>query len=179
MRVQLSPPPQKKLQKRIFINNNIRAEKVRVVNEKGEQVGILELQEAINMAKEKGFDLVKITDKVDPPVCKIMNYGKYLYSQEKKETKKKPGGETKGIRLSFNISSNDMKTRLLQCERFFKRGHRIRIEMRLRGREKALGDHAREKMENFLESLKERVPYKIEKELKRESRGFTIIISKL
>ncbi len=167
------------MQKRIFINNNIRAEKVRVVDEKGEQVGILELQEAVDIAKERGFDLVKITDKVDPPVCKIMNYGKYLYSQEKKESKKKPGGETKGIRLSFNISSHDMKTRMLQCERFFKHGHRIRIEMRLRGREKALIDHAREKTEKFLESLKEITPYKIEREIKKESRGLTVIISKL
>jgi len=167
------------LHKRIFINNDIRAEKVRVVDEEGKQVGVLGLIEAVNMAKEKGLDLVRITDKVDPPICKIMNYGKYLYSQEKKELKKKPGGETKGIRLSFNISSHDMGTRISQCERFFKQGHRIRIEMRLRGREKALAGHAREKTEKFLESLKEIVPYKIERELKKESRGFTVIISKL
>ncbi len=167
------------MRKRIFINNNIRAEKVRVINEKGEQVGILELPAAVNMAKEKKLDLVEITDKVNPPICKMMDYGKYLYSQEKKESKKKPGGETKGIRLSFNISSHDMGTRLLQCEKFLKHGHRIRIEMRLRGREKALTGYAKEKTEKFLESLKKIIPYKIERELKRESRGLTVIISKL
>jgi len=109
-----------------------------------------------------------------------MDYGKYLYRLEKKEkeTKKKPGGEIKGIRLSFNISQHDLETRAAQCEKFFKKGNKVRIELRLRGREKALESFAREKINKFLEILKSRTPYKIERELKKESRGLTMIIAK-
>ena len=126
------------------------------------------------------MDLVQITEKVEPPVCKMMNYGKYLYQQEKKEkgTKKKTGGELKGIRLSFNISQHDLETRVNQAEKFLRQGNKVRIELRLRGREKALADFAKEKMNKFLELLGNLTPYKIERELKRESQGLTMIIAK-
>lgn len=109
-----------------------------------------------------------------------MDYGKYLYQLEKKEkeVKKKPGGETKGIRLSFNISQHDLETRAAQCEKFLKKGDKVRLELRLRGREKALEGFAREKVRKFLETLNNLIPYKIEKELKKEPRGLTMIISK-
>ena len=163
-----------------LVNNRIRAREVRVIDEKGNHIGILELRKALQTAWERNLDLVQITEKVEPPVCKMMNYGKYLYQQEKKEkgTKKKTGGELKGIRLSFNISQHDLETRVNQAEKFLRQGNKVRIELRLRGREKALADFAKEKMNKFLELLGNLTPYKIERELKRESQGLTMIISK-
>ncbi len=109
-----------------------------------------------------------------------MDYGKYLYQQQKKEkaTKHHRVSELKGIRLSFGISEHDLETRVHQAEKFLKKGYKIRVEMRLRGREKAHQDFAREKIKKFLEVLEESTPIKIERELKRQARGLTMIISK-
>lgn len=140
----------------------------------------MSLTEALRMSREHNLDLIQVTEKVDPPVCKIMDYGKYLYSLQKKEKKEKlkRGGEMKGIRLGFNISLHDLETRVNQTEKFLKKGSRVKIEMKLRGRERALGNFAKEKMNKFLEILKNKIPIKIERELKREPRGLTMIISK-
>lgn len=169
------------LRKRIFINNQIRADKVRVIGPDGKQLGIFNLQEAIQKAKETGLDLIKITNKVEPPVCKIMDYGKYLYQQSKKERKQKATktGELKNVRLSFNISEHDMETRARAAEKFLKKGYKVRIELVLRGREKALSDFAKQKLNKFLEILQKSSPIKIERELKRERRGLTMIITKV
>lgn len=109
-----------------------------------------------------------------------MDYGKYLYSLQKKERQAKPKktGELKGIRLGFNISSHDLETRAHQTEKFLKQGQRVRIEMVLRGREKQLAEFAKGKIDQLLEILEKLIPIKIERELKREPRGFTIIIAK-
>ena len=161
-------------------NNQIRAQEVRVVDETGKQLGIMPLREALQIAQERSLDLAQVTEKVEPPVCKITDYGKYQYQQEKKErkTKKQKGGELKGIRLTFNISQHDLETRAKAAAKFLKRGDKIKIELRLRGRERALGDFARGKVAKFLEVLKNLIPIKTERELKREPRGFTMIISK-
>ena len=163
-----------------LVNNRIRAREVRLIDENGKQIGILELRKALQTAWERNLDLVQMTEKVEPPVCKIMAYGKYLYQQEKKEreAKKKTRGELKGIRLSFNISQHDLETRVNQAEKFLRQGNKVRIELRLRGREKALADFAKEKMNKFLEILGNLTPYKIERELKRESQRLIMIISR-
>lgn len=168
------------MNKRTIANNRIRARKVRVVDENGKQAGILELQDALRLSLERGLDLVQVTEKVDPPVCKLMNLGKYLYQKEKKEKdmKKKGGGEMKGIRLSFRISEHDMKTKAKNAVKFLEEGDKVRIELRLKGREKALGNFATEKINKFLEIIKEKVEYKTEREVKRQPRGITTIISK-
>lgn len=137
------------------------------------------LENALREAKERNLDLIQVTERVEPPVCKIMDYGKYVYQQQKKEKSMKPkGGEMKGIRLSFNISQHDMEVRAKQAEKFLREGDKIRIEMRLVGRQKALGDFAKEKVYKFLEVLQGIIPLKIEREIKREPRGFSMIISK-
>ena len=109
-----------------------------------------------------------------------MDYGKYLYSLQKKERKIKikRAGELKGVRLGFNISLHDLETRAQQAEKFLKRGDKVRIELPLRGREKALPEFAKEKINKFLEILAKLISYKVERELRREPRGFTMIISK-
>ncbi len=166
--------------RRPLVNNQIRVEKVRVVDETGKQLGVFNLQEAIQLAQERNLDLIQVTEKVEPPVCKIMDYGKYLYSQEKKEkmSHQKSGGETKGIRLTFNISLHDIEMKAHQVEKFLKRGARVKVELILKGRENIYANLAKEKINQFLEILEKAIPIKIERELKKEPRGFTIIISK-
>ena len=166
--------------KKLLVNNQIRARELRLIDETGEQMGIISLEEALRIARERNLDLIQVTEKVTPAVCRLGDYGKYLYREEKKEkaTHKHKGGELKGIRLTFNISQHDLETRVRQTEKFLKRGDRVRVELPLRGRQKALQNFAKEKIEKFLEILKGIVPIKIEQELKREPRGFTMIISK-
>ena len=171
---------QKKLIKKPLVNNRIRAKEVRLIDETGKQVGVVSLEEALRMAEERNLDLIQVTERVEPPVCKLGDYGKYLYQEEKKEKSahKQRVGEVKGIRLGFNISLHDLETKANLAEKFLNKGNRIRIELRLVGREKALQGFAREKVEKFLEILNSKVPIKTERELKRELRGFTMIVSK-
>ena len=163
-----------------LINQQIRAREVRMVDEDGTQLGIVPTNEAIKMANERNLDLIQVTEKVVPPVCKIGDYGKYLYSLKKKEKKVKPkGGELKNIRLSFNISDNDLKTRAKSAEKFLKDKEKVRIELILRGRQKGLEEVGRGKIKKLLEIIEgDGIEIKVEKELKKEPRGFTMIISK-
>ena len=175
-----SPPPSPHLKKPL-VNRQIRAEEIRVIDETGKQLGVMSLEKALQEVEGRHLDLIQVTEKVTPAVCKIMDYGKYLYQEKKKEkqaVKKQKGGELKGIRLGFNISQHDLEVRARQAEKFLKNGNKVRIEMILRGREKALGNFAREKINKFLEVLQSLVPYKVERELKREPRGFSMIITK-
>lgn len=172
----------KKFIKRVFINNQIRSPEVRLIDETGKQVGVLPLAEALKMAKERNLDMIQITEKVEPPVCRLGDYGKYLYSEQKKERKEKIGtaktGEIKGIRLGFNIGAHDMETRAKQAEEFLKDGSKIKVELILRGREKGLKGFAEQKIKQYLDVLDARIPIKVERELKKEMRALTIIISK-
>lgn len=151
-----------------------------MIDETGKQLGILELGKALQIAWERGFDLIQVTEKVEPPVCKLMDYGKHLYQLEKKEKSAKHHkvGGLKGIRLTFGISEHDLITRVNQAEKFLKEGDKIRVEMRLKGRERAHQDFAREKIRKFLEILEKSFPIKVERDLKKEFRGLTIIIAK-
>lgn len=162
------------------MNERIRAKEVRLIGEEKEQLGVLSLEEALKIAREKNLDLIQVTEKVEPPVCKIMDHGKFLYFLKKKEQKAKHhhAGELKGIRLTFGISEHDLETRARQAEKFLKKGDKIRIEMKLRGREKAHGDIAKEKIQKFIEQINQAIPTKVEKELKRQPRGLTMIITK-
>ncbi|GMX58595.1 MAG: hypothetical protein MCSN_2490 [Candidatus Microsyncoccus archaeolyticus] len=169
-----------KLNKPLY-NNQIRADEVRLIDVDGQQVGVLPLVKALEMAKEKGMDLIQVTEKVSPPICRIGEYGKYLYQLQKKERKTVAGSkksEVKTIKLSFNISDNDIKTRVLAAEKHLKRGDKIRIELRLKGREKQLSEIGIGKINKFLEQLKEKMELKIEKELKKEPKGLSMIILK-
>ena len=159
------------------INNQIRAAQVRLIDESDHQVGVVTLKEALEMAWNKHLDLVQVTDKVAPPVVKITDYGKYLYALQKKE-KSTHTSEVKGIRLTYNISPHDMETRATAARKFLEKGDKVKIELRLRGREKAFGNISRDKVNQFLDILGKMIPYKTDKELKREMGGFNMIISK-
>jgi len=139
----------------------------------------MRLEEALRLAQERNLDLVQVTEKVSPPVCKIIEYGKYLYHQQKKEKKKsKKGSEVKGIRLKFNISDHDILTRVKQAKQFLSKGDKVKIEMVLRGREKALARHAKEKLEKFLEELSKIINIEIERGPIKTPRGLIIIIKR-
>ena len=175
-----NPPPTINIDK-VLINNFIRAKEVRVIDESGQQLGIMNIFAAIDLAKSKGLDLVQVTEKVVPPICKITDSGKYLYSLKKKERKvnlKNRSGELKEIRLGFNISPHDIEVKAKQAEKFLKEGDKIKVNLVLRGREKAMGEFAKKKVQAFVDTMNLLVPTKVEREIKREPKGFTMIISK-
>lgn len=153
---------------------------MRLIDKDGKQLGVFRLEDALRKARETGLDLIQVTQKISPPVCKITDYGKYAYQVKKKERKQKQQktGELKSIRLRFNISPHDIETRVKAAEKFLKKGYKVKIDMVLRGREKRLSDFARQKMAQFLEILQNLIPIKVEREIKREARGLTMIISR-
>jgi len=165
--------------KKPLVNNRIKASKVRLVDETGKQIGIISLTEALRISRERNLDLIQVTEKLEIPVCKLGDYGKYLYQLQKKERKEfKKMGELKTVRLSFNISLHDMETKANQTKKFLEKGNKVRVELMLRGREKGFSDLGKEKVNQFLKILESLVKIKIEKELKKELRGLTIIIAK-
>jgi len=137
----------------------------------------MEKEKALQLAREQGLDLVLITDKVNPPVCKLIDYGKFLYQQKKKEKKTKVS-QVKGIRLKFNISPHDIETKAKQAKKFLDAGDKVKVEMPLRGRQKALSDFAKNKMEKFLEVLSSYVAIDIDQAMKKTPHGLIIIIKK-
>jgi translation initiation factor IF-3 len=142
-------------------NEAIRAPELRVVlQENGEDqaLGIMSREKALAMAKEKEVDLVEISPKAKPPVCKIVDYGKMLYALKKKEQQAKKAtksNEMKGIRLTFRIGPGDLERQRQHAATFLTGGHPVRVQMMLRGREKAHRGLAFAKMKTFLESLHE------------------------
>ncbi len=166
---------------KVLVNNFIQAKEVRVISETGEQLGVMGIFEAIDLAKSKGLDLIQVTEKVVPPVCRIGNYGKYLYSIQKKERKIKVNTKItklKEIQLGFNIAAGDIANKAKQAEKFLKEGDKVKVVMVLKGREKAMGEMAHKKVISFLETVDKILPVKVERELKRDLKGFTAIISK-
>ena len=166
--------------KKPLINQQIRAKEVRIVDENGSQLGIVPLKEALQMAQNKSLDLIQVTEKVVPPVCKIGDYGKYLYSLKKKDKKPKAkSGELKNIRLSFNISDNDLLTRAKNAVKFLNNKEKVKIDLLLRGRQKGLDQVGKDKINKLIEIIeKQGIEIKIEKELKKVPRGFSMIIAK-
>jgi len=148
-----------------------------VIDDDGSQLGIMTSLEALQIAKDRETDLVEIAPLANPPVCKIMDYGKFQYQQSKikqgSKTKQK-NVEVKGIRLGFRTDVHDLEFKKDQAEKFLKKGNRVRIEIRLKGREKAHQGLARTNLEEFLKSIS--LPYKKEQEIKRMPGGFNTLI---
>ena len=124
----------------MFINERIRDREVRVISADGEQLGIMSSREALRLAEEANLDLVKISPNAKPPVCKIIDYGKYKYEKTRKEKdakRKQHTVEIKEIRLSPNIDTNDLATKVNAARKFLTKGNRVKITLRFRGREMA------------------------------------------
>lgn len=140
------------------INEEIRDKEVRVITAEGEQLGIMSAKDALKKAEQKNLDLVKIAPNAQPPVCKIMDYGKYRFDQAKKEKEAKKNQkvvETKEIRLSVNIDTHDFDTKVNHAIKFLKAGNKVKVSIRFRGREMAHAHLGNGIMERFAVALEE------------------------
>ena len=138
-----------------LINDDIRAKEVRVIGADGEQVGILPLDDAKELAYDKGLDLVLISPQADPPVCRVMDYGKYRFEKEKKQKeakKKQQIVKVKEIQLSCRIDTHDFETRANHARKFLEGGDKVKVIVRFKGREMAHQDIGRAMLEKFLEA---------------------------
>lgn len=162
------------------LNERIRDREVRVVGTGGEQLGIMSAREALALAAEKNLDLVKIAPTAQPPVCRIMDYGKYRFEQQKKEKEAKKNQHTvdiKEIRLSLNIDTNDFNTKVNHAKRFLKDGDKVKASIRFRGREMAHTDLGYEVMRRFAQVMAEFAV--IEKQPKLEGRSMQMFLAPL
>lgn len=142
------PQPRKPL-----ANEEIKVPQVRLVGSDGSQLGVVPTSEALAKAREEESDLVMVAGKIDPPVVRIMDLGKHMYEKRKKQAKQKAktkGKDVKGVRLGFKTDEHDWNMRLNQAARFLEEGHKVKAEMRLRGREKQRFDLAEERLKRFI-----------------------------
>ena len=140
----------------LMINEQIRDREIRLIGEDGEQLGIMSARDAMKLAREANLDLVKIAPTAKPPVCKIIDYGKYRYEQARKEKeprKKQKTIEVKEIRLSPNIDTNDLNTKVNQARKFVSGGNKVKVAVRFRGRELAHTAVGKTILEDFAQKL--------------------------
>lgn len=164
------------------VNERIKAEEVLVVTETNERIGPLSIADALVLAQEKGFDLVEVSPKAVPPVCRLIDYGQFKYQKEKEARKQKAQSkevETKGIRLSVRIGEHDLEVRHQQAKKFLEKGNKINIELRMRGREKAHKDIAESVIQKFVEMLKKDFPIKYEQTIQFQGGRMSAIIARV
>jgi len=161
------------------VNNKITAPQVRLINEKGEHLDIIDTEKAIEIAREQELDLVEIGPRANPPIAKIQNFSHLKYDLKKKEKQQKKErkiNEVKGIRLTPRIGKHDLDFRVKKACEFMDKGNKIKIEMILRGREKAHFPLAQKLTEDFIGMLGENI--QIEQKIKRQGNRLTVLISK-
>ena len=162
----------------LMINEQIRDKKIRLIGENGEQLGIMSAKEAFKMAKEAELDLVKIAPTAKPPVCKIIDYGKYRYElarKEKEAKKKQKTVEIKEVRLSPNIEANDLNTKVNMAKKFIAKGDKVKVTLRFRGREMAHMQSSKHILDEFAQSLSDIAV--VEKAPKVEGRSMTMFLT--
>ncbi len=161
-----------------MINEQIRDKEVRVIGEDGEQIGIMSAKDAMKLAKEANLDLVKIAPQAKPPVCKIIDYGKYKYEmvrREKEARKKQKTVEVKEVRLSPNIDTNDLNTKVNQARKFVSGGNKVKVSVRFRGRELAHTAVGKTILEDFAQQLSDVAV--IDKPAKLEGRSMVMFLA--
>ncbi len=162
----------------LMINEQIRDREVRLIGENGEQLGIMSVREALRLAMEAELDLVKVAPTAKPPVCKIIDYGKFRYEMARKEKeakKKQKVIEVKEVRLSPNIDVNDLNTKTSAARKFLEKGNKVKVTLRFRGREMAHMQASRHILEDFAKSVEDIAA--IDKPIKQEGRSLTIFLS--
>ena len=162
----------------LMINEQIRDKEVRLIGENGEQLGIMSAKDAYKMARDAELDLVKIAPAAKPPVCKIIDYGKYRYelARKEKEAKKKQRTiEVKEVRLSPNIDVNDLNTKCNSARKFIEKGDKVKVSLRFRGREMAHIDSSKHILEDFAEKLSDIAV--VDKAPKLEGRSMTMFLT--
>ena len=161
-----------------FINEQIRDKEVRVIGEDGEQLGIMSSKDAMKLAEEAGVDLVKIAPTAKPPVCRIVDYGKFRYEQTRKEKdakKKQKVMEVKEIRLSPNIDTNDLNTKTNNARKFLSKGDKVKVTLRFRGREMAHMASSKHILDDFAQALADIAV--VDKAPKVEGRSMTMFLT--
>ena len=161
-----------------MINEQIRDREVRVIGADGTQLGIMSAREAFKLAQEAELDLVKIAPTAKPPVCKIIDYGKYRYEMARKEKearKKQKTVEIKEVRLSPNIESNDLNTKINAARKFITKGDKVKVSLRFRGREMAHVQNSKHILDDFAEALSEIAT--VEKAPTMEGRSMTMVLA--
>jgi translation initiation factor IF-3 len=160
------------------INERIRFPKIRVIDTDGSQMGILTPYEALQIAEEKELDLVLLSDKADPPVCRIMDYGKYKFEQEKKARearKKQHTADVKEVKMRYKIEEHDYRVRVNQAERFLKDGDKVKATVMFRGREIQHSDLAETLLKRMAADLQE--VGELQQAPKKEGRNMMMLIS--
>ena len=161
-----------------MINGQIRDKEVRVIAENGDQLGVMPVKEAMKLAQEAELDLVKIAPKAQPPVCKIIDYGKYRYElarKEKEAKKKQKTVEVKEVRISPNIDTNDLNTKVNNAKKFIAEGNKVKVTLRFRGREMAHMQQSKHILDDFAEMLAEVAV--VEKPAKLEGRSMSMVLT--
>ena len=162
----------------LMINEQIRDREVRLIGENGEQLGIMSARDAYLRAQDAGLDLVKIAPMAKPPVCRIVDYGKFRYEQarrEKEARKKQHTVEIKEVRMSPNIDTNDLNTKVGAARKFLTKGDKVKVTLRFRGREMAHMNSSRHILDEFAEALSDIAV--VEKAPKVEGRNMTMVLS--
>jgi translation initiation factor IF-3 len=162
-------------------NESIRVPEVRVIGPEGEVLGVMATREAIARARESDLDLVEVAPNANPPVCRIQDYGQFKYQKDKEQKAKKVHArkvEVKGVRLSAKMSQHDVDIRLAKAKEFFDDGHKLKIEIILRGREKAHGDIAIERINEFIDAMKRSYDIFVEQPTKRQEGNVSAIIGR-
>ena len=161
-----------------MINGQIRDKEVRVIAENGDQLGVMPVKEAMKLAQEAELDLVKIAPKAQPPVCKIIDYGKYRYELARKEKEakmKQKTVEVKEVRISPNIDTNDLNTKVNNAKKFIAKGNKVKVTLRFRGREMAHMQQSKHILDDFAEMLAEVAV--VEKPAKLEGRSMSMVLT--
>ncbi|MBC8532533.1 translation initiation factor IF-3 [Clostridiales bacterium NSJ-40] len=164
--------------KELQINEQIRDKEVRVIDSDGSQLGVMPASEALERAYARDLDLVKIAPKATPPVCKIIDYGKYRFEQAKREKEAKKNQhivEIKEIRLSLNIDTHDFNTKLGHAKRFLSEGNKVKVSIRFRGREMGHPEHGTVIMQKFAEACAEDA--NVERAAKLEGRNMFMFLA--
>ena len=162
----------------LMINEQIKDKEVRLIGPDGEQLGIVSSREALKRAEEAELDLVKIAPKAKPPVCKIIDYGKYRYElarKEKEAKKKQKTVEVKEVRLSPNIDTNDLNTKMNNAKKFIGKGNKVKVTLRFRGREMAHMQQSKHILDDFAQALADVAV--IEKPAKQEGRSMSMVLT--
>ena len=172
--------PHKRLKVKVRTNLYIRSAELRVLDEEGQNLGVLPLKEALSIAQSRGLDLIEIAPDAKPPVAKIMEYGKYLYLESKKEKKMRAGAkptETKAIQIKVATGEHDLDLKAKQASKWLADGHRIKVELYLSGRAKYLEEKfLKERLDRVLKFITE--PFKIAEEPKKGPKGLAIVIER-
>ena len=164
--------------KELQINDEIRDREVRVITDAGEQLGIMPAKDALQLAAGKNLDLVKIAPQATPPVCKIMDYGKYKFDQQKREKEARKNQkiiELKEVQLSLNIDTHDLETKVNHAIRFLKAGNKVKVSIRFRGREMVHPERGLDIMQQFADACAEYG--NVEKQAKMENRTMLMFLA--